>query len=651
MKKILAKIFGVVLLVCLSLAMLTGCAEGKWSGKVTMKNGGAVLSNGGFIAETDEYLYFINGVGGTYSENKMGEPLKGALLVADKNDLSKTEVVVPKLMVANDYNAGVFIDGGYAYYGTPSVDKDSSGSVANYKMTFMRTKLDGSGKTDEFFTHKEFVSEYRIVKGPQENSPVYIYYYDANKTAIVCYNTSTKKATTVVKTDDTAQESLNEYMFIKNSEIKDIVGFCTVTVYEDEYDDKVAENPSYSRITAGYNKVYAIMAGSTELVPVVDGMGDVDISSDDITYSLKLLDDGLLFFTTTNKGVIKAFVITQANATKVEEDDGNIVIGGAWDTAKEVVNTDYINKSTLFVIPASGNVEEVVAYVSGESKVYKTTLFAKDNMTKEPIVAKDVVGEMLFIRAENGGEYLYYFDTGAQLMKLNLADAEKQIRISESTVSTTWYDPEIIEIDGKEYMFYCDDSNYGKSYIKYVDIDTQATGEDTDDDDVEDKFYFALEEIKDFGKKTVKDQADILSSKMIAVSNYLPSGGIGFDEEADAELMEEYLKAKALYEDENLSSKVKDKVSDQAIETLEKIEKAFGIAEKYKQLEGIRYIVSADDEGADEVKAIYETIKEDLKKFKDSDDRDKIDELIHNELKSHYTKVIQIFEETEKDKD
>ncbi len=633
MKKILAKIFGVLFLVCIALSMLTGCAEGEWSGKVTMKNSGRVISNGGFIAETENYLYFINGVGGTYSANKMGEPLKGALLVADKNDLTKTEVVVPKLMVANDYSAGVFIDGGYAYYGTPSVDKDSSGNVANYEMTFMRTKLDGSGKTDEFFTHKEFVSEYRIVKGPEENSPVYIYYYDSTKSAIVCYNTSSKKGKEVFKTDDTAQESLSRYVFIKNSEITDVVGVFTATVYEDIYNENAAENPNYSRITAGYNKVYAIMAGSTEPELLIDG------SADQITYDINMLDDGLLFFTkTTTKGVVKNYVITQEDAINLD---------GAWVTAKEVVNTDYINRSTLFVLP-DGNIENLVAYVIGETKLYKTTLFAKDNMTREPIAEKGLVGEMLFVRTEGDAEYLYYFDSSAQLMKVDLADVEKPIRISESTVSTTWYDPEVITIGEKEYMFYCDDSTYGRSYLKYVDLDAeQGEPEDTDEDGENDLFYIATENIKDFGKMTVKDQAEIASARMLAVSNSLPSGGIGFDQDADDELMQEYTKAKALYD--GLSKNVKEKVSDEAVENLEKIEKAFEIAEKYKQIEDVKDIVSAEDEGADAVKAVYESIKEDLKKFKKSDDREKIDALIHNELKSHYTRAVDLFEETDKD--
>lgn len=634
MKKILARIFCVTLLVCLAMSLLTGCAEGKWSGNVTMKNSGAVVSNGGFIAETENYLYFINGVGGTYSANKMGEPFKGALFVADKNDLSKTELVVPKLMVANDYSAGVFIDNGYAYYGTPSVDKDSSGNVANYKMTFMRTKLDGSGATDEFFTHKEFVSEYRIVKGVGEDTAVYIYYYDNDASSIVCYNTATKTSETVFKTDDTAQESLKTYTFIKNSEITDVVGFFTATVYEDEYNENAANNPYYSRVTAAYNKVYAIKAGSATPELVVSGVGETT-ASDDVSYEITLLDDGVLFFTKTNKGVAKNFAITQAQATD---------IANGWKNAKEVVNADYINKTSLFVLP-DANIENMYAYIVGESKIYKTTLFAKDSLTKQPIVAKESVNEMLFIRTENNAEILYYFNSSAELSKLDLANTEKQIRISESTIATNWYNPEVISIGEKDYVFYCDDSVYGKSYVKYLDLSATEKAEDTDDDGKDDKFFMDVDSIKTFGKMTVQDQADVVTAKISAISNYFPANGIGVDQEDDDKYKDEYLKVKALYDD--LASNVKEKVDANAVKQFTIIEKAFDMVDTYKQLEGVRYIVTKDDDGADAVKTIYDSVKAQIVAFKNSEDREAVDALIHNELKAHYTHAVEVFEAEE----
>ncbi|MBO7149848.1 MAG: hypothetical protein J6V71_03030 [Clostridia bacterium] len=636
MKKILTRIFCVMLLVCLAMSVLTGCAEGKWSGRVTLKNSGAVISNGGFIAETENYLYFINGIGGTYSANKMGEPLKGALMVADKNDLSKVELVVPKLMVANDYNAGVFIDGGYAYYGTPSVDKDASGNVANYKMTFMRTKLDGSGDTDEFFTHNEFVSEYRIVKGVGENAGVYVYYYDSINSAIVCYNTATKTSTNVFKTDDTAKESLAKYVFLNNSDIEGVVGFFTATYYEDDYNENAAENPYYSRVAASYNKVYAIMAGSATPELVISGVGEAT-SSDDTIFDITLIEDKVLYFTKANKGVTKSFVILQDEAVKIAD---------AWVNAKEVVNVDYINKANMFVAP-SDNIDDLVVYVSGESKVYKTTLFSKDTQTKQPIIAKDNVNEMLFIRNENGTDFMYYFNSAAELSKISLANPENEIRVSESTVSTTWYNPEVITIGEKDYIFYADDSSYGKSYVKYLDLDAELVEEDTDEDGENDKFYIDVDSIMNIGKMTTQDQADIATAKINAIANVLPEGGIGVDQEADDKYFDEYTKIKAMYD--ALSKGVKEKVSSAAVDSFANIKKAFEIAEKYKELADIRDIVTAEDEGADAVKTIYDSIKAEIVAFKNSKQRDAVDALIHNELKAHYTRAVEIFEATEED--
>ena len=132
MKKILTKLICTMLVVCLLCSSLIACANNNWSGSnISLRpaNAGSVVENGGFIAETENYVYFINGMADSNADNTLGTPIKGALLVADKSDLSKTEIAVPKLFVASNSSAGLFIDGEYVYYGTPSTEKDKKGNV------------------------------------------------------------------------------------------------------------------------------------------------------------------------------------------------------------------------------------------------------------------------------------------------------------------------------------------------------------------------------------------------------------------------------------------------------------------------------------------------------------------------------------------
>lgn len=620
MKKILAKIVCMMLVFALAISTLVGCSESEWSGKVSLKNSGEVLSNGGFIAETENYIYFINGLGVSTSNNKMGEPLKGALMVADKNDLSKSEVVVPKLMVASDYNMGVFIDGGYAYYGTPNVEKDSSGHVAKSQMTFMRTKLDGSGKTDEFFTLNSLATEYRIVKA---DNTVYIYYFENN--ALYCYNTAKEKKSTVIKMDSKADEyTLDKLTFVNNCDYDGVIAYFTATVYLDKYDKNAAQNSGYQRRVASYNRIYSIVAGDNS--PKMVATGQTNAEKYNVKYQINLIDDGYLFYNATINGTTKYYAIKLADAKDLAN----------WlDSTKtpEIINSDYAKANNLFV-----SLDKV--YVVGENNVYETTALTKDAMTKKPILPKADVKTLLFVRNEGGVDFLYYYNSLNNIAKINLQTLDKEIRISDSSVETAWYLPEIVSIDGKDYIFYCDNSLLGKSYIEYIDLATEVEEKDTDEDGETDLYFLKEEGVKLLGKMTDKDKADIVSEKISALT--LPEGGLGLDAEKDAEFMEEYNKVLAEY---NALGSIKDKVADAQEEKLENIEKALRVIEKYKELEGIRLCVDVEEADALGLREKYQAIKDFVEAFKDSSSRDAVDALIADDLKANYTKAVEFFED------
>ncbi len=632
MKKFLTKMICLVMLVCVASLGLVACSESSWKGSVTLKNSGAVIENGGFIAETENYLYFINGIESSTAKNEMGKPLKGALLVADKNDLTKTEVVVPKLFVASDYNAGVFINGGYVYYATPSVEKNSQGKTANDELTFMRTKLDGSGKTDEFFTidtDNAIATAYRIVEG--QNGGVFIYYYDEDNTAIVCYNTATKSSTTVIKQSDKADgDSLNKHVFLSSQVADGVVAYYTTTVYLDTYNSESASKPNYIRDEALYNRVYVIKAGSTAGELVADGDGDPNTKLDDVKYAISSVKGGYVFFTKTNSGRTKTFALSLENAKE----------SANWsDQSKitEIANTSYIIASTLIV-----SLDEV--YVESDTKIYKTTLIEKDDKIKTPIALKEDINKMLFI--EDGEMYFYSAEGHVAKFALDtgdeINDEKKIILVSEDTAATGWYNVEVKEISGKKYLFYCDNSVTGKSYVKYVDLSADVIEKDTDDDDENDLFYLDTEKIEVFGKMTNSDSAAVFDSKVEVQATYSPSEGIGANAEDDQAFYDEIMKLKAEYED--FSPAVKDKVATKSKNTLKFIEKAFSFAEEYKKLEGIADVGNATEAEEQGFKLIYDEMKKSMQKFKNSDERDAVDVFISDNLKSNWTKATLLFE-------
>ena len=162
MRKLLSAILTTLMLLCL--ALFSACGGSSWE-KPTLVDAGDVISQKGFIVETENYVYFINGVGDYKADNSFGAPVNGSIMVATKDSILagdvEAQIVVPQLFVAEDIASGLFIYDGYVYYGTPSTDKKSSGDVANDQMTFARTKLDGSA-TDTYLTVGSLAYDYSI---------------------------------------------------------------------------------------------------------------------------------------------------------------------------------------------------------------------------------------------------------------------------------------------------------------------------------------------------------------------------------------------------------------------------------------------------------------------------------------------------------
>ncbi|MBQ4097696.1 MAG: hypothetical protein IJC72_00165, partial [Clostridia bacterium] len=489
MKKILVKLLCGVLLVSMLVSGMLACSSSTWAGTTMTDWKGDVISNGGFVAQTDNYVYYINGVATSTDDNTFGAPIKGTLMAADKTDLSKTEIVVPKLFAASDYNSGLFIDNGYVYYGTPSLDKASDGTVANSEMMFMRTSLDGK-QTDEFFKVNALSTEYRFVKSGDK---VFVVYYDAEETALICYDTVTKTETVIAKTDDKTEKnySLANYKFV-TAENGEITVLFTTTIYSEAYIEDKAEESGYARGTEAYNNLFAYKPG--DAVDETTGVAGTLIGSKTgYVYAITLAKEYAFYTETT----------VSATATSKTFGDSlkNIL---ANKKGVEIKNADYVSDSNYIV-----SLEEVYSYADG--KLYKSTLIGDDKTAKTVVATIANLSKVLDIREGEGEKFVYYLTSENAVARKALGNPDaKEVIVSEGTVSSTWYAPEIIKINGTSTLFYADSSSTGASYVKAMDVTKSITAEDTDEDGENDKFY--LKGATSMGIITDADKGVIVSA-------------------------------------------------------------------------------------------------------------------------------------------
>ena len=546
----------------------------------------------------------------------MGKPVKGALAVTDG---SKTEIAVPKLFVASDYNAGLFIDDGYVYYGTPNTEKNASGEIASDELVFTRSKLADAEKTETFFAINDLSVQYRFVKS---DDVVYIVYYDASESAIKEYNTSSKEIKTIAKTDakTSGMESLENFVFL-NDGSADVI--FTNVVYSEAYSEsKENDTDNYQRASENYNVVYAYKAGS-EPVKIFDGACDVATPVDDTTYAITKVQDGYVYYT---KKVIHEATATTYIATVSEFVDKT--------EGAKVVNESYITDTGLVVDTQN-------VYFVENNKLYKSTLVANDSTTKTVVAIISTINKMLFI----DGDYLYYINTSNFIARLNLADGVEE-RVSEGAVATTWYAPEIVTLGGKKHIAYLDNSATGASYVKTVLIDGVAWNEknfvDADNDgkydDGEVKF---LDGQKFLAKITDADMGSIMNAKINALSNDFKNGAIQFERKEENGIVtltfDKLTEVKAEYDP--LSDKVKENVSDEAKAKLTTYENAVKLANLYVQLEDvIKYTDLTADKKA-ELKDLYKNIKGQIESLKTTE----VDAVIETNLKFYFQEAGKLF--------
>lgn len=560
MKKFLAKIIisALAIVMCLS-AVGCSCGGSSWnSDDVTLKDWGKVVYNGGFVSETENYFYYINGLPATDIDNTFGVPVKGSLMAVKKSDIAAGKedpercVVVPKLLVAQDYTSGVFIYGDYVYYASPSTDRDSSGQIVNSQLEFLRTKLDGTDTTKFFKTHA-LSDNYRFVEA---NGVVYAIVYDSENSRLISYNTSTDTTLEIAKTD-VETESMEtfdseSFKFVDKNSCGEAVVVFANTVYSAKYDEAEAENnSSYSRTTADYNKVYAYKAGEESAKLVLNG------ESTQTFYNVKYIENGNVYYGETKTVSVNDEIVKAVSVANLYNGVGGV----------EVLNSSVLTDSSIKVSPVE------IYTVNTESGAVRVTNSLTNDGDSEKTVA--IINKASTL-VKKQGDYIYYIngDTKLARIELNNVDAQEQV-ISDSTVPTDWYSAEIIG----DYAFYSDNTALGCSYIKVVSLNADNLKEE------EDVYFF--DNVISLAKYADSDMAGYVIARIDNIEELLEDGKLVLDTDADGKVVlkdgiptvEYVVKTRELYN--GLTDEQKKTVGEDNLSTLENYEAALKLSQAF----------------------------------------------------------------------
>ncbi len=491
-------------------ASLAGCG-GKFKPLSGIPSGTAT-SNGGFVVEVQDYIYFINGVESYTADNTYGDPVKGALMRVKKSELSSGasgEIVVPSLMAAGDYEAGIYIYGDRVYYATPNNIENTVGEIEQNYLDFKSAKLDGSS-VESYFNVSDNAANYRFV---QVDGTVYVLYTQSE--TLHSYNTAKKQDTVLAK-------GVSDVIFSENKE--DPYAYYTMGVTMD------ADMPNGSH-DRDYNQLFRVRADVTECpyaeirdyawnedyleendeepylnfgTLLLDGIGSIyqenptifshdlagstPLSAAGFTYTVQSVTDDGIYFTradlATTGSVGEAAWLYFLPADKLET--GNSVTRNSDETLDIVAqptDTEKANDEAIYYVEngehhylytADSNIYRVDVNEAGEANVVR---IAQGIGTATLVCIDDsdpTYRYLYYTTSGNAGNYVFrvvYNGSEENYKTLNY-DANKPYRptqVLRIEHARSWYDIEVL--DGR--LFFADAETIGSSsynYVAYVDL-------------------------------------------------------------------------------------------------------------------------------------------------------------------------------------
>ena len=521
MRKMLKKFMtiftaGVMTVGAVSLAACSG-----FTPEAVNPSSGAVSSNGGFVVEKGDYVYFINGVEAYTADNTYGTPVKGALMQVRKSDIathsltkttpSSLKTVIPSLMVAADYSSGIYIYGDRVYFATPNNVRNTQGNIENNYLDFKSAKLDGTD-IQSYFNVSDNATPYRFI---EDGGTVYLVY--VTDSDIYSYNTSTKETVELAR-DVTA------YVFNKQDVTDPYIYYTMPVKTQIDNESGAANHP--------YNQVYRVNAAATKSpyedlnnyewnqdyldahdgeLPyvnfgeiVLDGIGSIyagdptqfthdlkdgvkPVSPNGFTYTLQSYQNGGIYFTrsdtisTSTTG--ENGWLYYLSADKLASGWNSIT--GNEDSNLDVIaqNTTNASSSAIFYLDEQKNHHYL--YVNG-GMIYRADITDKVGTASSTLIARGVGSATLVsidTASDSTYDYLYYTVSGNSGNNIYRAvfngkeedykslyyDDNKAYRPAQILAvehARSWYSFEILN----GLLFFADAESVGSNSYNYISV-------------------------------------------------------------------------------------------------------------------------------------------------------------------------------------
>lgn len=443
----------------------------------------AAQSNGGFVVKKDNWYYFINGAEDYTADNTFGKVVKGSLMRIGEEDLAagnytKADIVVPQLVVSQDYTSGIFIYGDYVYYATPNTTKNMQGSIENSYLDLTRTKLDGSETKKGYYVQfSNNATPYRYV---EENGTVYLLYVDTTNTEIHSLNTQTG-------TDTVLAAGYTDYAFDTD--------LTSSTIY---YTMAVVKKNTYPSSTSNesYNQLYKVTASATQApeLDLSDGYVDTSKKEGEEGYEMEYVNLGTLVL----DGIGSGCTVTPFNRDYEQGETINSAAGFTYDILKMtdgrvILNIQNLDASSTFVyalddsqVGADWNSIAANPVLSGSAAGALTPVSTSTSKATE--------NSLYYM--QDGALYYLYLDSNNAIQRVKVGTGngfiDEEIAIAKQQSGAT-----LLYLDNG-YLYYSMTGTNGNALyrIKYTGTESDYnsfTGAAYDNDDYKPTKYLALD--------------------------------------------------------------------------------------------------------------------------------------------------------------
>ena len=482
---------------------------------------GQVASNGGFVVETGDYIYFINGVEDYTADNTYGTPVKGSLMRIAKSDLAAgeydaAETVVPALLVSQDYTSGFYIYGDRVYYATPTTARNPDGDVENSYIDFKSSALDGSSTMGGYYVRmSDNATVFRYVQ--DEDGTVYLLYVDSANTEIHSYNTATGENVTLVagyqsyvlNTDDLTDPDVYYTMSVVRNygyseaspstesyqQVYKVSAFTTECPYEmdlsQDYTDKETGNV-LEYVNLGTLVLDGIGRGN-QVAPfnhdMKEGVTPYYSGNAGVTYTLLKYSNGGLYYTNTELSSSTTLYYLPADQLNAAIDGGtwNSVTGNANNqpnatgdiNVRIALGTTQASASALFFenggnqyyIYADGsNIvrgrvdASAAAYIGEEVYMARRNLSTSSDSdsSSATVTLLYIDGDFLYFTLGDGGVYrINCMGSRTQYNNIGRSAEYTSTRYFDISYNTSWYVPEV----AGGYLFFANAGTYAEEYV------------------------------------------------------------------------------------------------------------------------------------------------------------------------------------------